>query len=519
MKVLVTGAGGSIGRQLLKGLQSRGVAVAGLARHAAPEEAVAACDLTSPKAVLDAFAQARPELVIHAAGSLLGEDPARAVEGYTNNVLSTANVLRAAIEHGARRLVFLSSNMAYGGGYEVRDGGEQESRPENWYARSKVVCEEMLRDHSAAIESLALRLPTVLGPGMAGSRNLVTDLARSLRETGGMVVHGEGRARRQFVDVRDLVGLVHAYAEREPAGSGFTLTSVVGRPATIREVAELVGRVSGAEGRVRFDPSRPERPDQFVDTAILERTLECDLPTGLEDSIRAALDSRPAGGKKVTLLVPTMNEIEGMKAIMPRINRDWVDEILVVDGGTDGTCEYAVEHGYRVIKQKSKGLVGAYREGVEAAIGDYILTFSPDGNSVPEVIPPLVAKVKEGGYDMVIASRYLPGATSEDDDAVTAFGNWMFTAIINVLFGAKYTDTLCMMRVWTKDLFYKSVDIKVLRAGLEPSMCIRAAKHKLKVAEIPGDEPLRIGGIRKMSPILNGSGIVVNIILEFFSKD
>ena len=42
-----------------------------------------------------------------------------------------------------------------------------------------------------------------------------------------------------------------------------------------------------------------------------------------------------------TLVVLTLNEIDGMKAIMPRIKREWFEQILVVDGGsTDGTIEY-----------------------------------------------------------------------------------------------------------------------------------------------------------------------------------
>lgn len=211
-----------------------------------------------------------------------------------------------------------------------------------------------------------------------------------------------------------------------------------------------------------------------------------------------------------------MNELGGMKVIMPQIQRSWVDEILIVDGGNDGTFEYCVEHGYRVLKQKSKGLVGAYREGVAAAIGDAILTFSPDGNSLPALIPLLVAKLHEGCYDMIIASRYLPGAKSEDDGAVTAFGNWMFTKIINLAFSAKYTDTLCMLRIWKKDLFYRSENMLIERAGLEPVFCIKAAKLKLKVAEVAGDEPARIAGKRKMSPLLNGAAILATIILEFF---
>jgi glycosyltransferase involved in cell wall biosynthesis len=65
---------------------------------------------------------------------------------------------------------------------------------------------------------------------------------------------------------------------------------------------------------------------------------------------------------RITLFVPTLNEIEGMKAMMPRVKREWVDEILVLDGNsTDGTVEYARSQGYRVVMQKSKGITNAYR--------------------------------------------------------------------------------------------------------------------------------------------------------------
>ena len=89
-----------------------------------------------------------------------------------------------------------------------------------------------------------------------------------------------------------------------------------------------------------------------------------------------------------TLFVLTYNEIEGMKAIMPRIKKEWVDEIIVVDGGsTDGTLEYAKEQGYVTHVQKKKRLRNAYIEGFPLIKSDYVITFSPDGNSVPEAIP------------------------------------------------------------------------------------------------------------------------------------
>jgi len=212
--------------------------------------------------------------------------------------------------------------------------------------------------------------------------------------------------------------------------------------------------------------------------------------------------------------MPTINEMVGMKAILPRIKREWVDEIIVVDkDSTDGTPEFAQQMGCITVKQKSRGLGGAYYDALEVATGDIIITFSPDGNSVPEIIPELVRKMNEG-YDMVIVSRYLPGVKSEDDDWLTRIGNWMFTRIINVLFRAHYTDTLVMFRAWTRKL-YMLERINDTVGGPEPHLCIVAARHRLKVADIPGDEPKRIGDVRKMRPFANGSAIVWLIVKEF----
>ena len=56
------------------------------------------------------------------------------------------------------------------------------------------------------------------------------------------------------------------------------------------------------------------------------------------------------------LIITTLNEIIGVKKIVPKINKEWVDEIIFVDGGsTDGTIEEARKMGFKVIIQKKEG--------------------------------------------------------------------------------------------------------------------------------------------------------------------
>lgn len=223
----------------------------------------------------------------------------------------------------------------------------------------------------------------------------------------------------------------------------------------------------------------------------------------------------------------TLNEIEGMKAIMPRIRREWVDQIIVVDGGShDGTIEWARAQGYEVYVQKKKGFRHAYLEVWSYIAGDIVITFSPDGNSIPELIPELIEKMRLG-MDMVIASRYLGGARSEDDDAVTAFGNWLFTHTVNLLHGAHYTDAMVIFRAFRRtlpaELDLDKEDAYALPEKLfhtniswEPLLSVRAAKAKLNVGEIPGDEPPRIGGKRKLQIIQWGAAYYFQFLRQLW---
>jgi len=228
---------------------------------------------------------------------------------------------------------------------------------------------------------------------------------------------------------------------------------------------------------------------------------------------------------KTTLFIPTLNEIVGMKAIMPKVKREWFDQILVLDGkSTDGTAEYAREQGYDVIVQSEPGLRQGYREAWPHIKGDVVVTFSPDGNSVPELLPALLDKMREG-YDMVIVSRYARGARSLDDDLLTKFGNWMFNRVVNLLHGGKFTDVMVIYRAYRTKLVYElgldkddpyQVPEKLFhtRISWEPLLSVRAARARLKCAEIPGDEPPRIGGERKLQMWRWGASYLWQMIFD-----
>lgn len=227
----------------------------------------------------------------------------------------------------------------------------------------------------------------------------------------------------------------------------------------------------------------------------------------------------------VSLFIPTLNERLSMEQVMPRVDPSLFSQILVSDGNSkDGTADYARSLGYDVHVQTRKGIRFAYIEAWPRLAGDYVITFSPDGNCPPEDLPRLIEKAKEG-YDMVVASRYLPPAKSEDDGLITGFGNHLFTKTVNLLHGGHYTDAMTIFRIYRTKLFYElGIDrndaymlpekLYFTRLGVEPLLSVRAARAKCQVAEIPSNEPKRLAGDAKVQILRWGAAYYTQFFLE-----
>lgn len=224
---------------------------------------------------------------------------------------------------------------------------------------------------------------------------------------------------------------------------------------------------------------------------------------------------------KVTLIAPTINEVEALREVMPKlaaIDKNLLHEIIVADfKSTDGTVEYCIDNGHRIHHQQNRGYGAAYMEVIPQTQADIIIEFPPDGSSPPERVADLISKINEG-YDMVIASRYKDGAKSYDDDIITRFGNWLFTSMVNVLFHTKYTDVLVGFRAYRRTALEKA---RLTATGMPwvIQQAIRFARTGARITEIGVDEPRRIGGVRKMKPIRTGLEMLRTIIKEFFDKD
>jgi glycosyltransferase involved in cell wall biosynthesis len=222
---------------------------------------------------------------------------------------------------------------------------------------------------------------------------------------------------------------------------------------------------------------------------------------------------------KSSLIILTLNEIEGVRTLYDRIPFDAVDECFVVDGGSiDGTVEFFRERGIKVVPQEIKGRGEAFRIAVKEAKGGYLIFFSPDGNEDPGDIPKLLELLTKG-YDIAIASRFLSGSQNEEDDlrfSWRAWANRAFTYIANIIWNTNrnyITDTINGYRAIKKEAFNK-LNINAPGFVIEYQMTIRAMKLGLKVVEIPTIEGQRIGGESTAKSIPTGLIFMKYLLME-----
>lgn len=215
-------------------------------------------------------------------------------------------------------------------------------------------------------------------------------------------------------------------------------------------------------------------------------------------------DQGPNREFSVSLVIPALNEAEGIRAVLSEVPT-LIDEVIVVDGrSTDGTLAVAAQVCPRAIctTQPGRGKGDALKHGLSLATGDIVVTMDADGSMSLADVPLMVDKLLDG-CDFVKGSRSLPGAGSADFTPIRRLGNWALTRVANVIFGAGYTDITYGFNAYWRPMM---ANVDGLSDGFqfEIQAAIRAARAGLKTAEVPCHEHPRVGGVSKLNPIRDG---------------
>jgi len=258
-------------------------------------------DLRNQAAVNRFFEETRPEYVILAAAKVGGilANSTWPAEFIYDNLMIEANVIHAAYQCGVRKLLNLSSSCIYPrlAPQPIKEeyllSGPLEST-NRAYAIAKIAAIELCDHYRSQYGcDFISAMPTNLyGPG--ANSNLATShvlaaLMRKIHEAkladrNEVELWGTGTPRREFLYVDDLVDavffLMEHFSEPGPINVG------TGEDLTIRELAELIARVVGFDGRLVYDKSKPDgTPRKLLDVSRT-RSLGWSARIGLEEGIR-----------------------------------------------------------------------------------------------------------------------------------------------------------------------------------------------------------------------------------------
>jgi glycosyltransferase involved in cell wall biosynthesis len=205
----------------------------------------------------------------------------------------------------------------------------------------------------------------------------------------------------------------------------------------------------------------------------------------------------------VTLIIPALNEVEAIGAVLKDVPRDVVDDVLVVDGhSTDGTPDLVRRLGYRVVEQDGHGYGAAIATGFRHARGDVAVLADADGSYTLDDIRRLLDAVA-GGADVALGSRYRPESGSDDDTWVRRVGNALFTLLLRRLFGVPTSDALFFYAALRRRVF-ESVTASSTGFEYIVEFLIRAHRAGFSFAEIPSAERRRTAGRSKVNALLDG---------------
>jgi GDP-L-fucose synthase len=242
-------------------------------------------DLLDRDAVDRFFAAEKPEFVFLAAAKVGGilANSTYPADFLRDNLMIQNNVIDSAYRHGVQKLQFLGSSCIYPkfAPQPIREDylltGALEPTNE-WYAIAKIAGIKMAQAYRRqyGFNAISLMPTNLYGPGDnfdLSTSHVLPALIRKFHEAkqqnaAEVVVWGSGTPRREFLHVDDLaaaaVFLMRHYNEGEIVNVG------TGRDITIREVAELIQRVTGYEGAIAFDASKPDgTPRKLLDVAKL----------------------------------------------------------------------------------------------------------------------------------------------------------------------------------------------------------------------------------------------------------
>lgn len=196
---------------------------------------------------------------------------------------------------------------------------------------------------------------------------------------------------------------------------------------------------------------------------------------------------------KVTTIIPALNEEASIGKVIRELP-SLISEIIVCDNGsTDRTAEMARKAGAKVVREDAQGYGAACLRAISevAPDTDILLFVDADYSDYPEEATMLIEPIMHGEADMVIGSRMATLGQHHALPPVAAFGNWLTSRLIRLLWGAKFTDIGPFRAI--RFSAYQKLNMRDRNFGWTTEMQVKAVKRGLRTLEIPVSYRRRIG--------------------------
>ena len=301
---LVTGASGMLGRRLVDALLERGERVVVLQRAATERDGchVVVGDVADGALLARTVVEHEVATVFHlAAQTIAGVARAAPAETFATNVGGTVAVLEAARAGGVARTVVASTDKVYGADAAQPSTEDLALRAAAPYEASKAAADLIARSYWPAygLPVAVARLTNLYGCGDRHASRLIPELVAASLGSRAPKVRSDGTPERDFLHVGDAVAACLALAgalDREdggPSARGEAFNAGSGRPTSVREVVDTLGRVAGTPLDVVYDPTHAtpgELGRQHVDIGKIERVCGWTPQVELEEGLRRTLE-------------------------------------------------------------------------------------------------------------------------------------------------------------------------------------------------------------------------------------
>jgi len=218
---------------------------------------------------------------------------------------------------------------------------------------------------------------------------------------------------------------------------------------------------------------------------------------------------------KTAVIIPAYNEEKSISSVINDIPKERVSEIIVVNNGsTDRTAEFAEKAGATVLHESLMGYGAACLKGIDYLEGkgfELVVFLDGDFSDYPEEIDLLTDPIISGEYDFVLGSRVMGKREKDALPLQSRIGSVIAGIFINLFWHVRFTD-LGPFRVIKYDKLIE-LDMKDKWFGWTIEMQIKAAKKKYEIKEVPVRYRKRIGK-SKVTGTIKGSFMAGVIILK-----